>query len=80
MNRQPDFEHYSEHRRPGYAAAAARKRARILRSVSLVLLIVGFLLVTTNQTNDNDTPGKIVGLSGVALYLYAWVLRFRSRG
>ena len=78
MNRQPDFEPYTEHRRPGSAAAAARKRARILRSVSLVLLIVGFLLVITNP--ENDTPGKIVGLSGVALYLYAWVLRFRSRG
>ena len=78
MNRQPDFEPYSEHRRPGSAAAESRKRARILRSVSLVLLIVGFLLVITNE--ENETPGKIVGLLGVALYLYAWVLRFRSRG
>ena len=56
----------------------ARKRARILRSVSIVLLIVGFLLVITNP--DNETPGKIVGFLGVALYLYAWVLRFRTRG
>ncbi len=77
MTRQPDFEPYSEHRRQR-SASPARRRARILRSVSLVLLIVGFLLVMTNP--ENDTPGKMVGLSGVALYLYAWVLRFRSRG
>lgn len=77
MNRQPDFEPYTEHQRPR-SVSPARRRARILRSVSLVLLIVGFLLVLTNPTNE--TPGKIVGLSGVALYLYAWVLRFRTRG
>ena len=56
----------------------ARKRARILRGVSLVLLFGGFILVITNPTYE--TPGKIIGVSGLALYLYAWVLRFRTRG
>ena len=77
MSGQPDFEPYSEHQRPR-SAGPARKRARILRSVSLVLLFGGFVLVITNPTYE--TPGKIVGVSGLALYLYAWVLRFRSRG
>lgn len=77
MTRQPDFEPYSEHQRVR-SANPARRRARILRSVSLVLLIIGFLLVMTGPANE--TIGKIVGLSGVALYLYAWVLRFRTRG
>jgi len=77
MSGQPDFEPFSEHQRQR-SMSPARKRARILRSVSIVLLIVGFLLVMTNPANE--TPGKIVGFLGVALYLYAWVLRFRTRG
>jgi hypothetical protein len=77
MSQQPDFEPYTEHQRPR-SASPARKRARILRSVSIILLIVGFLLVITNP--EYETPGKIVGFFGVALYLYAWVLRFKTRG
>ena len=77
MSEQPDFEPYSE-RRGERSAGPARKRARILRSVSLLLLFGGFILVITNPTYE--TPGKIIGVSGLALYLYAWVLRFRSRG
>ncbi len=77
MSQQPDFEPYTEHQRPR-TMSPARKRARILRSVSIVLLIVGFLLVITNPANE--IPGKIIGFFGVALYLYAWVLRFRTRG
>jgi hypothetical protein len=77
MNGQPDFEPYTEHQRPR-SMSPARKRARILRSVSIIMLIVGFLLVITSPANE--TPGKIVGFMGVALYLYAWVLRFRTRG
>ena len=77
MSQQPDFEPYSEHQRPR-SASPTRKRARILRSVSIILLIVGFFLVITNP--EYETPGKIVGFFGVALYLYAWVLRFKTRG
>ncbi len=77
MSQQPDFEPYTEHQRPR-SMSPARRRVRILRSVSIVLLIIGFLLVITNPANE--TPGKIVGFFGVALYLYAWVLRFRTRG
>ena len=77
MSQQPDFEPYSEHQRPR-SASPARKRARILRSVSIILLIVGFFLVITNP--EYETPGKIVGFFGVALYIYAWVLRFKTRG
>ncbi|MCH8113434.1 MAG: hypothetical protein IH905_16020 [Proteobacteria bacterium] len=77
MNRQPDFEPFSEHQRQR-SMSPARKRARILRGVSLVLLFGGFILVITNPTYE--TPGKIIGVSGLALYLYAWVLRFRTRG
>ena len=77
MNEQPDFEPYSDHRRPP-SMSPIRRRARILRSVSIVLLIVGFLLVMTNP--ESEGLGKTVGLAGVALYLYAWILRFKTRG
>ena len=75
MDRQPDFDPYRPPRDVPVAAALARKRATLVRNISLVLLIVGFLLVAASP--DRDSIGMIVGLAGVALYFYSIVLRFR---
>ena len=77
MERQPDFDPYTPPRAGPPTARPARKRANLVRNISLVLLIVGFLLVLASP--NSDTVGMIVGLTGVALYFYAIVLRFRSR-
>lgn len=76
MERQPDFDPYTPPRARPPTARLARKRASLVRNISLVLLIVGFLLVLASP--NRDTIGMIVGLAGVALYFYAIVLRFRG--
>ena len=75
MDRQPDFDPYTRRRNVPVAAGLARRRATLVRNISLVLLIVGFLLVAASP--DSDTIGMVVGLAGVALYFYSIFLRFR---